>query len=177
VSDGVLEAVDPAASPDSSAQAIPLFQPVRAAAATPKTTARPPTRLAYALPGMRYVYRLTQPARRKCDEFRSSLRGRCGKFTADMWSVLPRALIVAAAMSLAFASPAAADPASYLHEVQPFYNNFSVEQLLSEGLRVCSASRSGMKAPDAVQMVQNDIGASVAAAGDIVAAAVVHLDC
>jgi hypothetical protein len=94
-----------------------------------------------------------------------------------MWSVLPRALIVAAAMSLAFASPAAADPASYLHEVQPFYNNFSVEQLLSEGLRVCSASRSGMKAPDAVQMVQNDIGASVAAAGDIVAAAVVHLDC
>jgi hypothetical protein len=94
-----------------------------------------------------------------------------------MWSGLLRTLIAGAAMSLAFASPAAADPAEFLHQVQPFYNNFSAEQLLSEGMRVCSASRSGMRAPDAVQMVQNDIGASVAAAGDIVAAAVVHLDC
>jgi len=99
------------------------------------------------------------------------------EFTSDMWSVLPRALIAGAAMSLVLASPAAADPASYLHEVQPVYNNFSAEQLLSEGLRVCKVTRSGMNAPQAVQMVQNDIGASVAAAGDIVAAAVVHLDC
>jgi len=99
------------------------------------------------------------------------------KFTADMWSVLPRALIAGAAMSLAFASPASADAAEFLHQVLPFYNNFSAEQLLSEGLRVCQATRSGMNAPQAVQMVQNDIGASVAAAGDIVSAAVVHLDC
>jgi hypothetical protein len=88
-----------------------------------------------------------------------------------------RAVIAGAAMSLAFAPPAAADAAGFLHEVQPFYTNFSAEQLLSEGFRVCSGMRSGMKAPDAVQMVQNDIGASIAAAGDIVSAAVVHLDC
>jgi hypothetical protein len=99
------------------------------------------------------------------------------EFTSDMWPVLPGALIAGAAMSLVSASPASADPAEFLHQVQPFYNNFSAEQLLSEGLRVCKASRSGMNAPQAVQMVQNDIGASVAAAGDIVAAAVVYLDC
>ena len=78
-------------------------------------------------------------------------------------------------MSLAFASPAAADEESFLHEVQPFYQNFSAEQLLSAGFRVCSAQSSGMNSPSSVQMVQNDIGASVTAAGDIVAAAVVNL--
>jgi Protein of unknown function (DUF732) len=94
-----------------------------------------------------------------------------------MWSVLPGALIAGAAMSLVLASPASADAGEFLQQVQPFYNNFSAEQLLSEGLRVCKVTRSGMNAPQAVQMVQNDIGASVAAAGDIVAAAVVYLDC
>jgi hypothetical protein len=34
-----------------------------------------------------------------------------------------------------------------------------------------------MNSPQAVQMVQNDLGVSVPAAGDIVSAAVVHLDC
>jgi hypothetical protein len=71
VSDGVLEAVDPAASPDSSAQAIPLFQPVRATAATPKATAKPPTRLADALPGMRHVYRVRSIGALECEELRS----------------------------------------------------------------------------------------------------------
>jgi hypothetical protein len=97
------------------------------------------------------------------------------KFASDMWSVPLGTLIAGAAISLAFASPAAADAGSFLHEVQPFYQNFSAEQLLSEGFRVCSAQRSGMNSPNAVQMVQNDIGASVPAAGDIVSAAVIHL--
>jgi hypothetical protein len=34
-----------------------------------------------------------------------------------------------------------------------------------------------MNSTDAVQMVQRDLGVSVPAAGDIVSAAVVHLDC
>jgi hypothetical protein len=92
-----------------------------------------------------------------------------------MWSIPLGALAAGAAISLAFAAPAAADPESFLKEVQPYYNNFTVEQLLSEGLRVCSAQSGGMNSPKAVQMVQDDIGASVPAAGDIVAAAVVHL--
>jgi hypothetical protein len=92
-----------------------------------------------------------------------------------MWSIPLGALAAGAAVSLAFASPAGADPGSYLKDVQPFYQNFSVEQLLSEGFRVCSATQRGMTSPQAVQMVQDDIGASVTAAGDIVAAAVVKL--
>jgi hypothetical protein len=92
-----------------------------------------------------------------------------------MWSVPLGALIAGTAVSLVFASPAAADAGSFLHEVQPYYQNFSAEQLLSAGFRVCSAQSSGMNSPNSVQMVQNDIGASVTAAGDIVAAAVVNL--
>jgi hypothetical protein len=94
-----------------------------------------------------------------------------------MWSIAPKVLIPAMAASLAFAAPASADAAGFLHQLQPFYTNFSAEQLLTEGFRVCSAMRSGMNAPNAVQMVQDNIGASVPAAGDIVSAAVVHLDC
>ena len=92
-----------------------------------------------------------------------------------MWSVPLGVLVAGTAMSLAFASPAAADTGSFLHEVQPYYQNFSAEQLLSEGYRVCTAQGSGMNSTNAVQMVQDDIGASVPAAGDIVSAAVVNL--
>jgi hypothetical protein len=94
-----------------------------------------------------------------------------------MWPTTLGALGAGAAISLALASPAAADSASYLHEVQPMYTSVSAQQLLSEGMRVCSAMASGMNGPQAVQMVQNDIGLSTTASGDIVAAAVVHLGC
>jgi hypothetical protein len=94
-----------------------------------------------------------------------------------MWATTLGVIGAGAAISLAVASPSFADSAEYLHQVQPFYTNFTAEQLLTEGSRVCNATRSGMRAPQAVQMVQDDIGASVAAAGDIVAAAVVELDC
>jgi hypothetical protein len=96
-----------------------------------------------------------------------------------MWSNALRVLIASTMAPLAFAAPAAAeaDSAEYLHAVAPVYTNFTPEQLLSEGFRVCKGIGSGMKAPDAVQMVQKDIGASVPAAGDIVSAAVMFLDC
>lgn len=94
-----------------------------------------------------------------------------------MWSNALRVLIAAMVASLAFAAPAAADTGSYLHAVQPTYTNVTAQQLLSEGIRVCSAVRSGMNSSQAVQMVQDDLGVSVPAAGDIVSAAVVHLDC
>ncbi|HEX2286862.1 MAG TPA: hypothetical protein VHI10_18900 [Mycobacterium sp.] len=88
-----------------------------------------------------------------------------------------RVLIAVVATALAVAAPAAADEAEYLHLVQPKYTFLSAEQLLSEGIKVCKASRAGMLSPDAVQMVQKDLAVSVGAAGDIVAAAVVTLDC
>jgi hypothetical protein len=55
VPEAVLESVDAAAPPDSSAHARPLPHPVTMAAPTPKATAKPPTRPTYALPGIRYV--------------------------------------------------------------------------------------------------------------------------
>jgi hypothetical protein len=55
VSEVVLEEVDPAVPPVSSAHASPLLHPVTMAAPTPKATAKPPTRPTYASPGMRYV--------------------------------------------------------------------------------------------------------------------------
>jgi hypothetical protein len=94
-----------------------------------------------------------------------------------MWSNALRVLITPIVASLAFAAPASADTAEYLNAVQPWYTNVTAEQLLSEGFRVCSAVSSGMTSPQAVQMVLDDLGVSMTAAGDIVAAAVVHLDC
>jgi len=49
--------------------------------------------------------------------------------------------------------------------------------LLSEGRAVCNAISNGMHSTDALGMVQNHLGVSVPAAGDIVSAAVVHLGC
>jgi hypothetical protein len=171
------EPVDAAALPASSAHAMPLLQPVITAAATPKATAKPPTRPAYALPGMRHVYLLRRtgtPQMRRIPQFAG---GHCGKFSSAMWTALIRVAIAGTAMSLTFAPPAAAGTTEYLQAVAPFYTNFSADQLLSEGTRVCAALRSGVIAPNAVLMVQKDLGASIAAAGDIVSAAVVNLDC
>ena len=87
------------------------------------------------------------------------------------------ALVAGTAMSLAFAAPASADTAGYLAELQPFYPTLSSQQLLTEGYKVCNATRSGTSSAVALQMVQKDIGVSVPTAGDIVSAAVVHLGC
>jgi hypothetical protein len=94
-----------------------------------------------------------------------------------MRSIVVPALIAGTAMSLAFAAPASADTAGYLGELQDFYPTLSTQQLLTEGQKVCNATRSGRNSVDALQMVQKDLGVSVPAAGDIVSAAVVHLGC
>jgi hypothetical protein len=88
-----------------------------------------------------------------------------------------RVLLAVPATAVAVAAPAAADEDSYLQRLQPRLTFLSAEQLLSEGNKVCIASKAGMKSVDAVQMVQNDLAASVPAASDIVSAAVVELDC
>jgi hypothetical protein len=49
--------VDPVVPPVSSAHARPVVHPVVTAAAIARATAKPPTRLTYALRGIRYVYR------------------------------------------------------------------------------------------------------------------------
>jgi hypothetical protein len=94
-----------------------------------------------------------------------------------MWSNAVRIVIAGAAMSLAFAPSASADTAGFLHAVVPTYNNVSPQQLLAAGHKACDAIRGGMNSTNAVLLVQNDIGVSIPAAGDVVSAAVVHLDC
>ena len=96
---------------------------------------------------------------------------------SGMWSVPLRALIAGAAMSVLFAAPAAADTAGYLQALQDRYTSLTAQQLLSTGRAVCDAISNGMNSTDALFMVQNHLGVSVQAAGDIVSAAVVQLGC
>jgi hypothetical protein len=89
---------------------------------------------------------------------------------------LSAALLVGAAAALAVAAPASADEASYL-KLQDKFAFLTAEQLLSAGHKVCQATRSGMVAPDIVNMVKRDLNAGTAPATDIVAGAIVELDC
>jgi hypothetical protein len=94
-----------------------------------------------------------------------------------MRSIVLPLLTAAAAVSLVVAAPASADYGGYLHALQDTYTSLSTQQLLSEGTKICTVIRGGMNSTNAVQMVQRDLGVSVPAADDMVAAAVVHLGC
>jgi hypothetical protein len=96
---------------------------------------------------------------------------------AKVFRVLITGVVSASAFAVMAAAPAQADEATYLHRLQPTYTSLSPQQLLAEGYRVCKAERGGMNSPDAVKMVFNDLDVSVAAAADIVPAAVVELRC
>lgn len=89
-------------------------------------------------------------------------------------SLLAAVLVVPGALALA--APAAADEASYL-KLRERLAFLTADQLLTEGHRVCQATASGMGASDIVIMVRRDLGASSAAATDIVTSAIIELDC
>lgn len=86
------------------------------------------------------------------------------------------AAVLVAPGALALAAPATADEAGYL-KLREQLAFLSADQLLAEGRRVCRATRSGMGASEAVGMVRRDLGVSSSAATDIVANAIVQLDC
>jgi hypothetical protein len=86
-------------------------------------------------------------------------------------------LLLAAAASVALAAPASADDEEFVRPLATRYVFLTDQQLLSEGAKVCDALRGGTNAADAAIMVRNDLGTSVSASGEIVSAAVVHLDC
>jgi hypothetical protein len=94
-----------------------------------------------------------------------------------VFRVLITGVVSASASAVMAAAPAQADEATYLHRLQPTYTSLSTRQLLAEGYRVCKADRGGMNSADAVKMVFNDLDVSVAAATDIVPAAVEELRC
>ncbi|MCK0173497.1 MULTISPECIES: DUF732 domain-containing protein [Mycobacteriaceae] len=93
-----------------------------------------------------------------------------------MVRTLSAALLAGAAGALGLAAPAAADEAGYL-KLQDRFAFLTADQLLSTGYQVCQASRSGMVAPDIVDMVSRDLGAGLASATEIVASAIIQLDC
>jgi len=78
---------------------------------------------------------------------------------------------------VAFAAPAAADEDAFVRTMQTKYAFLTDQQLRTEGAKICSALGKGTPASDAVIMVRNDLGVSISAAGEIVSAAVVQLDC
>jgi hypothetical protein len=86
------------------------------------------------------------------------------------------ATLLVAPAALALAAPAAADEAEYL-ELRERLVFLTADQLLTEGRRVCQATANGMGASDIVGMVRRDLGASSAAATDIVTTAIIELDC
>jgi hypothetical protein len=79
--------------------------------------------------------------------------------------------------ALTFAAPAAASEDEFVRTMQASYVFLSEQQLRSEGAKICSVLGSGVPSSEAVIMVRNDLGVSVSAAGEIVSAAVVQLDC
>src|SRR5438552_1434793 len=94
-----------------------------------------------------------------------------------------RVLIAGVASLSAFAvmaaAPAQADEATYLQRLLPTYTflSASTQSLLAEGYKVCQLERSGKNSSEAVFMVYKDLAASLAAATDIVTAAVDELGC
>ncbi len=85
--------------------------------------------------------------------------------------------LAAGAAAVTFASPAVASEDEFVETMQASYVFLTEQQLRSEGAKICSVLGSGVPASDAVVMVRNDLGVSISAAGEIVSAAVVDLDC
>lgn len=83
---------------------------------------------------------------------------------------------LAAGIAVGTAAPAAASESDYLR-LKDSLTFLTTQQLLSAGYRACAAVHNGVRTTDAVNMVMNDLGVSVSAALDIVAAAVVDLSC
>jgi hypothetical protein len=84
---------------------------------------------------------------------------------------------VAVGIALASAAPAQATESDFVQHVQERYAYLTADQIRTEGHRVCQLFAQGTAAPLAVQMVQRDLGSSIAAAAYIVSAAVNELSC
>jgi hypothetical protein len=86
-------------------------------------------------------------------------------------------LLTVVAGAVAFAAPAAASEEDFVRTMQTRYVFLSDQQLRSEGAKICDVLNSGVTGADVVIMVSNDLEVSISAAGEIVSAAVVELDC
>lgn len=87
------------------------------------------------------------------------------------------ALLSVVPAAVALAAPAAADEDEFVRTMQTTYAFLTDQQLRTEGAKICSVLGGGTPASEAVIMVSNDLSVSISAAGEIVSAAVVQLDC
>jgi hypothetical protein len=87
------------------------------------------------------------------------------------------AVILFAGVAIGTAPPSAADETEYLHEIQPELAFLSSNQLLTEGYKVCRYLSVGRESSDAVPVVVQDLGISVASALRIIPTAIEQLDC
>jgi len=86
-------------------------------------------------------------------------------------------LLSVVSVAVALAAPAAADEDEFVRAMRTTYAFLTDQQLRSAGAKICSTLRRGTPASEAVIMVSNDLSVSVSAAGEIVSAAVVQLNC
>jgi hypothetical protein len=84
---------------------------------------------------------------------------------------------VAAGVAIGVAPPAAADESGYLNELSPRLAYLTTQQLRTEGYKVCRYVNVGRPTADAIPVVTNDLGITVAAAMDIISASIRELDC
>jgi hypothetical protein len=87
------------------------------------------------------------------------------------------ALLAVVPAAVALAAPAAAGEEEFVRTMQTTYAFLTDQQLRTEGAKICGILNSGTPASEAVIMVSDDLSVSVSAAGEIVSAAVVHLNC
>ena len=85
--------------------------------------------------------------------------------------------VLAIGVAIGVAPPAAAEESAYLNQLSPRLTFLSTEQLLTEGYKVCRYVGVGRPTADAIPLVMKDLEVTVAAALDIVSAAVQQLDC
>jgi hypothetical protein len=84
---------------------------------------------------------------------------------------------VAVGFAISMAPVASASPAGYLEHVQLHIPDISAQTLMDEGYKVCRYLGAGRASSDAIPMVVQDLGVSVAAAYDLIPAAIEELDC
>lgn len=84
---------------------------------------------------------------------------------------------VAMGVAIGAAPTAAADESGYLNELSPRLAYLTTQQLRTEGYKVCRYVGVGRPTADAIPVVMNDLGISVAAALDIISASMRELDC
>lgn len=84
---------------------------------------------------------------------------------------------LAAGVAIGVAPPAAAGETDYLNQLSPRLTFLSTEQLRTEGYKVCRYVSVGRPTADAIPVVMKDLEVTVAAALDIISAAVQQLDC